>query len=164
MVGSEIARLAGSKVTPGSGPGGVDAPGVRPRARHGSRGAGPLLDDPDADVVEAALAAVRWPEDADLLPEAARHIHDRRTAEAAIDVLVRAGEDALPVVAEGLSSTELDRRVQELFVRVARDAGGPSAVALLRDHIDHRDPDIGLAVMRALAALGSAASGLERRP
>ena len=67
--------------------------------------------------------------------------------------LVRAGEAAMGVVDDGLSSDELDRRVQELFVRVARDVGGPAAIAVLRDHIEHRDPDVGLAVMRALAAI-----------
>jgi hypothetical protein len=57
------------------------------------------------------------------------------------------------VVDEGLSSEALDRRVQELFVRVARDVGEPAAIAVLRNHIEHRDPDVGLVVMRALAAI-----------
>ena len=63
------------------------------------------------------------------------------------------GRPRMGVVDDGLSSDALDRRVQELFVRVARDVGGPAAIAVLRDHIEHRDPDIGLAVMRALAAI-----------
>ncbi|MET0901765.1 MAG: hypothetical protein ABWZ52_00865, partial [Acidimicrobiales bacterium] len=163
-IGSEIARLAGSRVTDDRVLAARMLRECDPELGMDRGALGALLTDADADVVEAALAAVRWPEDADRLPEAAHHIHDRCTAEAAIDVLVRAGEDALPVVAEGLSATELDRRVQELFVRVARDIGGPSAVAVLRDHIYHRDPDIGLAVMRALASLGSAASGSSADP
>ena len=75
----------------------------------------------------AALAAVRWPEDADLLPAAARphprpaHRRGRRRRRWS-----GPGRPRCAVVDEGLSSAELDRRVQELFVRVARDVGGPS--------------------------------------
>ena len=76
-----------------------------------------LLADPDPDVVNAALAALRWPEDAALLPEIASHLDDRRTAGAAVDALVRVGDPALVVVDDGLRGDEHGRRVQELLVR-----------------------------------------------
>ena len=118
-----------------------------------------LLADPVEEVVCAALAAVRLPWDGDVLPAAAEHIHDPRTAEAAVEMLVRAGDAALDVVDDGLRSTGLDRRVHELLVRAARDVGGEDAVEVLRDHIVHPDPDVGLVVIRALAALAPIRSG-----
>jgi len=36
---------------------------------------------------------------------------------------------------------------------------GPAAIALLRGHVAHRDREVGLAVMRALASLGSCSNG-----
>ena len=112
-----------------------------------------LLSDGDHDVVRAALGALRWPEDGAMLPAVVGHLADRSTSEGAVESLVRAGEAAMGVIAEGLSSDTVERRVQELFVRVARDVGGPASIAVLRDHIDHRDPDVGLVVMRAIAAI-----------
>ena len=115
-----------------------------------------LLADADTEVVNAALAALRWPEDAALLPAIAVQLDHRRTAGAAVDALVRVGEPALVVVDDGLRSDEHGRHVQEMLVRVGREIGGPSAIAVLRGHVEHHDREVGLAVMRALAALGPA--------
>ena len=117
-------------------------------------GLGALLDDPDADVANAALDALRWPEDAEPISELVEHLDNRRTSGAALDALVRIGDPALGVVDEGLRSTEHSRYVQEMLVRAGRDIGGPPAVAVLRRHFEHRDREVGLAVMRALATLG----------
>ena len=115
-----------------------------------------LLADPDPDVVDAALAALRWPEDAGADPGDRRvHLDDRRTAGAAVDALVRVGDAALAVVDDGLGGDEHGRRVQELLVRAARRSAARSAIAVLRRHVDHRDREVGLAVMRALATLGT---------
>jgi hypothetical protein len=113
-----------------------------------------LLADPDAHVVEAALGALRCPEDSGTLAAVVRHLGHRETAGAAIDALVRGGDAALTVIDEGLCGDAHPRHVQELLVRAAREIGGASAIAMLHRHIEHRDRDVGLAVMRALAVLG----------
>jgi len=128
--------------------GGLDRSGLRT-----------LLEDPDPDVVNATLDALRWPEDAGLIAEIAPHLDNRHTAGAALDALVRIGDAALDVVDDGLRSTEHSRTVQEMLVRAAREIGGPHAVALLRRHFEHLDREVGLAVMRALAALGPSSPG-----
>ncbi len=118
-----------------------------------------LLADAEPDVVNAALGAVRGGEDAALLADVARHLDDRLTAGAAVDTLVRIGEAALVVVDEGLRGAEVSRHTQELLVRTGREVGGPAAVAVLRAHVEHRDREVGLVVMRALAALGPVGLG-----
>lgn len=123
-----------------------------------------LVVDPDSDVVDAALDALRWPEDAELLSEVAGHLDHRRTSGAAVDALVRAGDAALVIVDEGLRGDEHGRHVQELLVRVSREIGGSSAVAVLHGHVEHRDREVGLAVMRALAALGPSIPGSHSEP
>jgi hypothetical protein len=94
-----------------------------------------------------------------LLSEIVGHLDHRRTSGAAVDALVRIGEAALAVVDECLLAHEHARHVRELLVRVSREIGGPSAVAVLRRHVGHRDREVGLAAMRALAALGPSGAG-----
>ena len=118
-----------------------------------------LLDDPDPDVANAALDALRLPEDADLLPEIAAHLDRRPTAGAALDALVRSGGAGLDVVDEGLRSNRHSRTVQELLVRAAREIGGEHAATVLHSHFAHLDREVGLAIMRALAALGPEQTG-----
>ncbi len=117
---------------------------------------GHLLADPDPDVVNAALDALLWPDDAELLDEVAPHLDDRHTAGAAVDALVRAGDAALAVIDDGLRGDDRSRHVQELLVRTAREIGDSAAVGVLRRYVEHRDREVGLAVLRALAALGPA--------
>jgi HEAT repeat protein len=119
-----------------------------------------LLLDADAEVVNAALAALRLPDDAALLPDVVVHLDHRHTVAAAVAALVGAGESSLAIVDDGLRADEHDRHVQEMLVRAAREIAGPSAIAVLRGHIEHRDREVGLAVMKALASLGPAASGM----
>ena len=119
-----------------------------------------LLVDVDTEVVNAALAALRLPDDAALLPGVVAHLDHRQTVGAAVSALVRVGEPALAVVDDGLRGDDHDRHVQEMLVRAAREIGGPSAIAVLRRHIEHRDREVGLAVMKALASLGPASSGV----
>ena len=118
-----------------------------------------LIADPDPNVVNAALASLRWPDDVELLPKVAGYVDHRQTAGAALDALVRAGDAALAVIDDRLRADEHSRHAQELVVRAGRDIGTPAAVAMLRTHIDHRDREVGLAVMRALAALRSRSPG-----
>ncbi|MEO8692755.1 MAG: hypothetical protein ABI658_04510 [Acidimicrobiales bacterium] len=113
-----------------------------------------LLGDPDHDVVNAALAAIRWPDDVEVLVDVMARLEDRRTAGAAVDTLARGGAAALVLVDEGLSGrTGLGREGQELLARVCRSIDGPDAVMVLRRHVEHRNREVGLAVMGALAAL-----------
>ena len=118
-----------------------------------------LIADPDPNVVNAALASLRWPEDVELLPQVANYVDQRETAGAALEALVRAGDAALAVIDDRLRVDEDSRHAQEQLVRASRDIGTPLAVATLRTHLDHRDREVGLAVMRALAALGSWSPG-----
>ncbi len=113
-----------------------------------------LISDPDPEVVNAALAAFRWTEDAALVGDVLRALDHRRTAGAAVDALVRAGDAALDTVDDGLRDDQHARHAQELLVRAGRDIGGPGAIAVLLRHVHHRDREVGLAVMHSLAALG----------
>jgi HEAT repeat protein len=112
-----------------------------------------LLSDSDPAVVNAALAAFRWPDDAALVADVGRALDRRRTAGAAVDTLARGGAAALASIDDGLFDHRRARHVQELLVRAARDIGGPAAVSVLVRHVQHRDREVGLAVMRALATL-----------
>ena len=113
-----------------------------------------LLDDPHYEVVNAALSAFRWPDDAELLAKVAAHLDDRRTAGAAVDTLVRCDTDLLGLIDDGLSGrVPLSRRGQQLLTRLCRDRKDPSAVDVLLRHVDHADREVGLAVMLALDEL-----------
>ena len=118
-----------------------------------------LLADADRRVVNAALAALRCPDDAELLGPVIGCLGDRHTAGEAVDTLVRFGGSALDLVDRGLSGhLGLGRPAQELLARVGRLIGGPDAAAILRRHVAHRDREVGLAVMDALATLGPSGS------
>ncbi len=155
QVATEIARLARSTAASDRTIAARMLGEVEPGGRADRPVLRALLADPDADVVNAALDALRRPEDAALIAEVVDHLDDRRTAGATVDALARAGDAALVAVDEGLRDGARGRQVQELLVRTAREIGGPSAIALLRRHIEHRDREVGLAVMRALAVTGS---------
>ncbi len=114
-----------------------------------------LLADADRHVVNAALAALRCPDDAPLLGATIGCLRERHTAGEAVEALVRFGDLALDLVDRGLDGhLGLGRPAQELLARVCRLIGDPEAAAILRRHVDHRDREVGLAVMEALAALG----------
>ncbi len=163
-VGAEIHRLARSDATDDRKLAAVMLGEVVPGDAIDRATLRTLMADPDPDVVDEALAALRWPEDAELLSEVALHLDHRRTSGAAVDALVRAGDAALTVVDEGLQGDEPSRHAQELLVRVAREIGSSSAVAVLRGHVAHPDREVGLAVMRALATLGPSDPGLHSDP
>ncbi|HEY7628769.1 MAG TPA: hypothetical protein VH761_16985, partial [Ilumatobacteraceae bacterium] len=114
-----------------------------------------LHEDSHHEVVIAALAATRWPDDATLLPRVVASLGDRRTVHAAAGALVRAGEPVLAVVDECLLGQRLDARSQASLVRVCRLIGGAGAVAVLSKHAERADRDVGLVILGALAALGS---------
>jgi HEAT repeat protein len=116
-----------------------------------------LVVDRDDAVAVAALDATRGPVDHACIELVAGRLGARATASAAAHALVRVGEPALALVDDGLAADVADRRVQELLVRVARDIGGPPAIAVLGRHLSHPDREVGLAVLTALGALVSAA-------
>jgi HEAT repeat protein len=117
-------------------------------------GLGGLLVDHDADVVNATLAALHFPDDGELLELVADHLGNRRTVGAAADAMIRAGDAALVVVDDALSANRLRSDTLESLVRVARTIAGPTAFAVLWRHVGHHDREVGLAVMRSLATLG----------
>jgi HEAT repeat protein len=157
-VSADIARLGGSSVhrdrTVAALMLGVVEPGdwVDRTTLHD------LLADLDPAVVNAALSALRSPDDAALVPEIASRLEDRRTSAAALDALVRVGDAALVVIDDGLRDGVHSRRVLEMLVRAAREIGGSSAIAVLQRHVRHHDREVGLAAMRALAASGGSNS------
>jgi hypothetical protein len=124
------------------------------------RGALPnLLADPDGDVVEAALDAVRWPDDAGLVGTVEGQLGNRRTAHAAVSALARGGDAVLDRLDRDLGRDDVDRGVQRQLARVGRAIGAP-ATSVLRRHVEHPDRDVGLAVLRAVAAIAPPGSRL----
>ncbi len=117
-----------------------------------------LLADADLDVVNAALAAIRCPEDATRLRRVAAHLEHRRTADAALDALVRCRDAAISTADDLLGDVEVGRRTHVLLARACRTIGGASAAAVLRRHLDHSDREVGLAIMTAVAAFDPSAS------
>ncbi|HKY16055.1 MAG TPA: hypothetical protein VJM33_14105 [Microthrixaceae bacterium] len=113
-----------------------------------------LLDDADTEVVKAALAATGH-DDVEVLDRLIRALEEPRTAGAAVEALVRGGQEAIEKCDEGLrGELALDPRGQQLLTRVCRERGDRDAVAVLRRHLRHPDREVGLAVMTALAATG----------
>ena len=111
----------------------------------------------DHDVINAALAAVRWPDDAALLVDVVAHLDDRRTAAAAVVALAGTGDAGLALVDDGLrGQLGLGQHGQEQLARVCRAIGSSAAVEVLRRHVQHPDRKVGLIVMTTLAALGDA--------
>jgi HEAT repeat protein len=122
-----------------------------------------MLAAPDRIVVNAALGAMRWPDDQDLLDDVVGHLDDRHTARAAVDALAGCGEAALVVADDGLRGhLPLGRHGVVQLARVCRVIGGARAVAVLRRHVAHRDREVGLMVMTALAVLVAMSEGVSR--
>jgi len=118
-----------------------------------------LLADVDADVAVEALAATRCPEDVHLVDGVVQRLHDRATAGAAVEALVRCGGAGLAAADERLGQADGDHPYAELLVRVCRGVGGPAAVAVLERHLAHADREVGLAVLVALGALVTPTAG-----
>ena len=82
-----------------------------------------LLGDGCPEVVDAALDALREPEDRNLLPLVVERLDGRHHRRAAVDALVRAGDAALELVDAALREPAPEPHVQEVLVRVAREVG-----------------------------------------
>ena len=124
-----------------------------------------MLTATDHVVANAALAAIRWPDDEALLFEVVGHLDHRRTAAAAVDALTRRGEPALEVADAGLAGRfGLGSYGHEQLVRVCREIGGSGARAVLRRHLDHRDRDVGLVMLVALASIDARRSASRGDP
>ena len=119
-----------------------------------------MLGSGDCAVINAALAAVRLPDDRDVLVDVVAHLDDRSTAGAAVEALVRSGATGLDLADDVLSGRlHLGQHGHEQLARVCRMIGGSPAVTVLWRHAEHRDREVGLAVLTALAAVGSAGIG-----
>lgn len=133
--------------------------GCEPSTLIDRRALGTMLDAHDDDVINAALAAIRWPHDQELLVDVVAHLDNRATARAAVDALARSGEAALVLVDEGFRGEfRLGQSGHEQLARVCRTIGGSQAAAVLWRHVEHHDREVGLAVMTALAALESSSA------
>lgn len=122
-----------------------------------------LLDDAPV-VVAAALDAVSWPDDADVLDLVVCHLADRRAHANAVAALVRGADAVLPSIDGRLAAASDDRRVHVLLVRAARLIGGPAALTVLERHVHHRDREVGLAVMAAVGSLTAGGTADDRPP
>jgi HEAT repeat protein len=115
-----------------------------------------LLEVSDHNVVNAGLGAIRWPVDLGMFESVVSHLESRSTAGAAVEALARSGDMALDVADEGLrGDLRLDQHGNEQLARLCRVIGGPRSAAVLSRHAGHRDREVGLAVLTALAAVGS---------
>ena len=149
-----------------------------------------LMHDDDVEVRVAALDAVDWATDDDLVSDVVAALEDSATSGTALGSLIRSGSRCLGLADQALradlalrggltvrdgqahpenqadpdeQSLRVDHPVTRTallqFVRACRSIGDPQAVEILRNHADHPDRDVGLAVLRAsLHIVGEAAN------
>ena len=125
-----------------------------------------LLYEPDSNMRAEALAAI-GPADDDLVDEVVMALGVPATMSAAAAALGRLGDAALPRIAAVLAETsEQPTPATVRLVRAARAASPDQAAMCLYPYIEHRDRELGLAVLTALAAAGAdpapIAVGLDR--
>jgi len=113
---------------------------------------GVLLADDDPSVRAAALHAFHWDDDHELGAVLIEVLGRRSTSTVAVSVLAAGGARALRLV-EGCLDDALasGARRQILCARVCHAMADPDAGALLRRHVRHRDRDVALAMVHALA-------------
>jgi hypothetical protein len=111
-----------------------------------------LLYDPDSSMRAEALAAI-GPADVDLVDEVVTALEVPATMSAAAAALGRLGDAALPRIAAVLAETsEQPTPATVRLVRATRAASSDQAAMCLFPYIEHRDRELGLAVLTALAA------------
>ncbi|MEZ4224427.1 MAG: HEAT repeat domain-containing protein [Polyangiaceae bacterium] len=76
---------------------------------------------------------------------------------AAVEALAGHGEDAVKALAVAIPSLDADGR--KLAVDAVAKGGHPSALILLRSLVEDEDPNVRLAAIEALAAIGNACAG-----
>jgi hypothetical protein len=114
-----------------------------------------LLRDPDSSMRAEALAAI-GPADVDLVDEVVTALEVPATMSAAAAALGRLGDAALPRIAAVLAETsEQPTPATVRLVRATRAASPDQAAMCLFPYIEHRDRELGLAVLTALAAAGA---------
>ena len=119
-----------------------------------------LLTHRDERVLEAAIAAVRWPDDAETIHAVVAHLDTRQTATMAMEALSRGGTHVLEALDHGLSGQlGLTLPGQARFARAAAQMGD-GAIAVLTRHLGHPDREVGLAVALALADISSGTNGM----
>ena len=114
-----------------------------------------LLHDPDPAMRTEALAAI-GPADVELVDEVVAALEIPATMGAAVAALGRLGDAALPRIAAVLAETWEQATPATLrLVRATRAASPAEAAMCLGPYIEHRDRELGLAVLTALAAAGA---------
>jgi hypothetical protein len=114
-----------------------------------------LLSDADPAMRTEALAAI-GPADVDLVDEVVAALEVPATMSAAAAALGRLGDAALPRIAAALAETSEQPTPATLrLVRATKAASPDQATTCLRSYIEHRDRELGLAVLIALAAAGA---------
>ena len=114
-----------------------------------------LLRDPDPAMRTEALAAI-GPADVDLVDEVVSALEVPATMSAAAAALGRLGDAALPRIAAVLAeASEQPTPATLRMVRATRAASPDQAAMCLGSYIEHRDRELTLAVLTALAAAGA---------
>jgi ATP/ADP translocase len=120
---------------------------------EGARVVRPLLDDPDTDVVIAALRSARTLAAPELLPACVRALRQPATREAARGALVAQGEGAIDTLAASLLDDTVDPVVRRTIPSVLARIPADTTVRILLRCIAARETDQ-LLDFRALKALG----------
>jgi AAA family ATP:ADP antiporter len=122
-----------------------------------------LLQDETQEVRQAALEAAAQVRHPRLLPALVDNLCDAATRSAALAALLAYGPAVLPLVAAALEG-ETGHSVADVarLVRLCGQIGGPDALALLWQHVQHPHAEIQEQVVRALGRLGFQAGAAER--
>lgn len=110
----------------------------------------PLLQDADITVRRAALRAAAQVPNPRLTPLLVDNLADTATRSAAIDALIAAGEDVLPLLASALDgSAPFAPAVRHHLVRIGGQLAGTGTQALFMQHLAHPDPELRGTILKA---------------
>jgi hypothetical protein len=114
-----------------------------------------LLKDTDPGVRNEALKAAEFLGHSELLPGVYENLADQVTRTAAMDVLATNASIVVPDLHNLLSArSQLNRFVIIRVIRAVHNASGPAIEQCLVDHLNHRDAQVRLQVLRSLAMRG----------
>ncbi len=110
----------------------------------------PLLQDADPVVRRAALLAAAKVPNPRLMPLLVDNLADIKTRSAAIDALIAAGKNVLPLLAGALDgSTQYTPAVRHHLVRIGGQLTGEDIHALFIKHLAHPDPELRGTILKA---------------
>ena len=112
-----------------------------------------FLDDPDPDVVRAAILSVGRAGWHTLIPRLLDLMADRRFRAEARRALSALGEPALPALSEALLDVQRPPRVRRELPRVFSSMGGAKAAACLAENLERAAPELMGAMLRALSRI-----------